>query len=103
MGKTLVAVAIPVAVEVPNEESNTRSTDSPTAKRAILPPKQAERDSTLLAIHTLPGTMSGHTTTVVSLHPSWPTTSTSNRTGTKATKSTNALHPHRMLQQKFAT
>jgi hypothetical protein len=97
----VVAVAVAVADEVADaevdEEMDDRSTNAHTAKWTIIPPKHAERESTLKTIQTPasqtpPGTTNVLATTVVSQDTSSPTASTSNVPRINATKSTRALH-----------
>jgi hypothetical protein len=89
----------PVAeiVAVADEETNARSTNAHTAKWTIIPPKHAERESTLKmtqtpAVHTVPGMTNVLATTEVSQDTSSLTASTSNVPGINTTKSTRALH-----------
>jgi len=100
-------VAVPVADEVAeaevDEATEARSTNAHTAKWTIIPPKHAENESTRNAIQIPPGMMSGHATTAVSQDTSMPTASTSNVPGINATRSTNAQHLPRSLQQEIAT
>jgi len=108
-----VAVADEVADAEVDEETDARSTNAHTAKWTIIPPKHAERESTLKttqtpavqtpAVQTPPGTTNVLVTTVVSQNTSSPTASTSNVPGINATKSTKAQHLHRLLQQEIAT
>ena len=62
-------VALTVADEVADAEvdpeTDARSTNAHTAQWTIIPPKHAEKESTLKAIQIPPGTMSRHATTVV--------------------------------------
>jgi hypothetical protein len=97
----VVAVAVAVADEVAgaelDEETDTRGTKANTAKWTIIPPKHAERESTLKTtqtpvVQTPPGTTNVLATTAVSQDTSSPTASTSNVPGINATKSTRALH-----------
>jgi len=101
------AVADEVADEVPDaavdEETDARSTNAHTAKWTIIPPKNAEKESTLKAIQVPPGTTSGHATTAVSQDTSKPTASTSNVPGINATRSTKEQHFPCSLQQEIAT
>jgi len=103
----LVAVAVAVADELvdaeADEEMDTRSTNTHTAKWTIIPPKHAEKESTLKAIQIPPGTKSGDATTAVSQDTSKPTVSTSNVPGINRTRSTKAQHLPRSLQQEIAT
>jgi hypothetical protein len=103
----IVVVAVAVADEVADaevdEETDARSTNAHTAKWTIIPPKHAEKESTLKAIQIPPGTTSGHATTAVSQDTSKPTASTSNVPGINATRSTKAQHLPRSLQQEIAT
>jgi len=102
------AVVDEVAGKEVDEETDARSTNAHTAKWTIIPPKHAERESTLKmtptqAIQTPPGMTNKLATTAVSQDTSSPTASTSNVRGINATKSTKAQHPHRLLQQEIAT
>jgi len=94
-------------VEV-DEEKDARRTNAHAAKWTIIPPKHAERESTLnttqtpavqtpalqtQALQTPPGTTNVLGTTAVSQDTSSPTAFTSNVPGINTTKSTRALHP----------
>jgi len=93
-------VAVTVADEVADaevdEEMDARSTNAHTAKWTMIPPKQAERESTLKTsqtpvIQTPPGMTNERPTTAVPPDTSNVTASTSNVPGINATKSTMAL------------
>jgi hypothetical protein len=103
----VVAVAVAVGDEVADaevdEETDARSTNAHTAKWTIIPPKHAEKKSTLKAIQIPPGMTSGHATTVVSQDTSKPIASTSNVPGINTTRSTKSQHLPRSLQQEIAT
>jgi hypothetical protein len=90
----VVAVAVGVVDEVTDaevdEETDARNPDAHTANWTIIPPKHAEKDSTLKAIQIPSGTTSGHATTAVSQDTSNPTASTSNVPGMNVTRSTTA-------------
>ena len=102
------AVANEVADQEEDDETDARSTHAHTSKWTIIPPKHAERESTLKttqtpAIHTPPGPMKELATTVVSQDTSSLTASTSYVPGINATKSTKVQHLHRLLRQEIAT
>jgi len=104
----IVAVADEVADEEVDEAMDARSTNANSAKRTIIPPNHAERESTLKTTQTPElRTRSGMTnklaTTAVSQDTSSPTASTSNVPGNNATKSTKLQQPHRLLQQEIVT
>jgi len=72
-----------------NKETDARSTSAHTVKRAITPPKHAERENALKTtkgIQSPPGKTNKLATTVVSQDTSNPTESTSNVPGINATK-----------------
>jgi len=92
----IVAMADEVVDAEVDEETDARSTNGHTAKWTIIPPKHAERESTLKttqtpAVQTPPGTTNVLATTTVSQDTSSPTASTSNVPGINPTKSTRAL------------
>jgi hypothetical protein len=90
-------VADEVADAEVEEETDARSTNAHTGKWTIIPPKHAEKESTLKGIQIPPGTTSGHATTAVSQDTSKPTASTSNVPRINATRSTKAQHLLRSL------
>jgi hypothetical protein len=91
-------IALAMVEEVVDEEehkdTDARSRNAHTEKLTITPPKRAESESELQVIETSPGMKSGHSTTLVSQHTSWPTASTSNEPWINAAKSINAHHLH---------
>jgi hypothetical protein len=124
----IMVVADKVADAEVDEETDARSTNAHTAKWTIIPPKHAERESTLKTTHTPavqtlavqtpavqtpavqtpadqtpPRTTNVLATTAVSQDTSSPTASTSNVPGINATKSTRAQHPPRLLRKDIAT
>jgi hypothetical protein len=114
----IVAVVDEVADAEVDEEMDARSPNAHTEKLTIIPPKHAERESTVKttqtplvqtpavqtpAVQTPPGTTNVLATAAVSQATSSRPASTSNVTGINATKSTKAQHRHLLLQQEIAT
>jgi hypothetical protein len=104
----LVAVADNVGDNEMDKEMDSRSTNANAAKWTIIPPKHAERESTVnttqnTEIQTASGMMNELATTAVSQDTSSPNASTSTMPGINPTKSTKAQHPHGLVQQEIAT
>jgi hypothetical protein len=92
-----------VVDQLVDKETDPRSPYTHSAKWTIIPPKHADKDSSLKVVPLPPGTTRGYATTAVSQHTSKPTACTSNVPGINTTLSKTAQNLPCMLQQEFTT